>query len=57
MHREVEVAIILFVNQARTRLQFLNMNQLKRYMLEPIKKIYVEMVRDIVEEEMLYEDN
>ena len=24
---------------------------------EPIKKIYVEMVRDIVEEEMLYEDN
>ena len=57
MHREVEVAIILFVNQVRARLQFLNMNQLKRYMLEPIKKIYVEMVRDIVEEEMLYEDN
>ena len=57
MHQEVEVAIILFVNQVRTRLQFLNMNQLKRYMLEPIKKIYVEMVRDIVEEEMLYEDN
>ena len=24
---------------------------------EPIKKVYVEMVRDIVEEEMLYEDN
>ena len=57
MHREVEVAIILFVNQVRARLQFLNMNQLKRYMLEPIKKIYVEMVRDIVEEDMLYEDN
>ena len=57
MHQEVEVAIILFVNQVRARLQFLNMNQLKRYMLEPIKKIYVEMVRDIVEEEMLYEDN
>ena len=34
MHREVEVDIILFVNQARTRLQFLNMNQLKRYMLK-----------------------
>ena len=24
---------------------------------EPIKKVYVEMVRDIVEEERLYEDN
>ena len=24
---------------------------------EPIKKVYVEMGRDIVEEEMLYEDN
>jgi len=24
---------------------------------EPIKKVYVEMVRDIVEEEMLHENN
>ena len=54
MPQEVEVVIIHLENKGKVQLQYQSMNQLKH---EPIKKVYVEMVRKVVESEERENEN